>query len=484
MFYSQKISDLELINQLLNEGKDAEGAILEYNKKYGASLNADKTLITASVKLQKTALGQIKNQAKYAENVKKANETLKASYQKQAEYMGNSLDMAKDLYEAFSDLYEALGGDKDSPVAIFANMGMNMAETVVNTIMLQMQLAAATVQAEAMGVAMNSAMGIVGWIVMAIQLIVEGIKAIVAYNDNQLQAQIETWAEGVEHLQKEYEKLEKVIESAISFETYRDAFEEMQDNLQQQIKNTQAMIEAEQEKKKTDNDQIKEWQEDIEEAQEQIKENMEQFYEDMGGFGSAENYKSAAEDFIDAWYNAFKETGNGLEGLKEQWDEYFDNIIKKQLLMKVGQKYIQPLLEKVDAMLDDQIMDSSEMDYLRKMAEETSVGLNEILTNFAESLGEFGLGTGSELEGLSKGIQGVTEVTAQALEAILNPMRLYVIDSNKQLTEIAERVLNFENPQNPILAELKQQTEYIEEIRTFLNSVISRQGSPSIRVSM
>jgi hypothetical protein len=124
------------------------------------------------------------------------------------------------------------------------------------------------------------------------------------------------------------------------------------------------------------------------------------------------------------------------------------------------------------------------MDYLRKMTEETSVGLNEVLTNLAEILGGFGSSASGELEGLSKGIQGITETTAQALEAILNSMRLYVIDSNKQLTDIAERVLNFENPQNPILAELKQQTEYIEEIRTFLNSVISRQGNPSIRVSM
>ena len=122
--------------------------------------------------------------------------------------MGNSLDMAKDLYEAFSDLYEALGGDKDSPVAIFANMGMNMAETVVNTIMLQMQLAAATVQAEGMGAAMNSAMGIIGWIVMAIQLVVKLITAIVQVHDNNLQKQIDAWAEGVEMLKKEYEKLE------------------------------------------------------------------------------------------------------------------------------------------------------------------------------------------------------------------------------------------------------------------------------------
>lgn len=485
MNLQEEIAQLEYIVQLKNEGEDLDKAILEYESKYSTFLKNGQKTAKERLTNAKNEVKESQKREKTAKDIVKSEEKLKASYQKQAEYMGDSLDMAKDLYEAFSDLYEALGGDKDSPVAIFANMGMNMAETVVNTIMLQMQLAAATVQAEAMGVAMNSAMGIVGWIVMAIQLIVEGIKAIVAYNDNQLQAQIETWAEGVEHLQKEYEKLEKVIESAISFETYRDAFEEMQDNLQQQIKNTQAMIEAEREKKKTDDDQIKEWQEDIEEAQEQIKENMEQFYEDMGGFGSAENYKSAAEDFIDAWYNSFKETGNGLAGLEEQFKEVMDNLVKKQMLMKVGERMFKPLFDMVDKYIDnDGVMSTEEMADVNKKAQSVMIATNEALTKLADSLGIVSdLGT-TELEGLSKSIQGVTEVTAQALEAILNSMRFYVIDNNKQLTEIAERVLNFENPQNPILAELKQQTEYIEEIRTFLNSVISRQGNPSIRVSM
>lgn len=484
MNLQEEIAQLEYIVQLKNEGEDLDKAILEYESKYSTFLKYGQKSAKERLTNAKNEVKESQKREKTAKDIVESEEKLKASYQQQAEYMGDSLNMAKDLYDAFSDLYEALGGDKDSPVAIFANMGMNMAETVMQTIMLQMQLAAATVQAEAMGVAMNTAMGVVGWIVMAIQLIVEGIKAIVAYHDNQLQKQIETWAEGVEHLQKEYEKLEKVIENAISFETYRNTFEKMQENLQAQIKNTREMIEAEKEKKNTDDDQIKEWEEEIEESLEQIKENTEQFYEDIGGFGSAENYKSAAEDFVDAWYSAFKETGNGLEGLQEQWDELFDNIIKKQAVMHIGQKYIQPLLQEVDKALDDGLMESSEMDSLRKMAEETSLGINEYLTALTQSLGEFGGGAGSELEGLSKSIQGVTETTAQALEAILNSMRLYVIDNNKQLTEIAERVLFFENPQNPILAELKQQTEYIEDIRLFLNSVINRQGNPSIRVTM
>lgn len=484
-WYNDEISQLEYINQLMNEKKDVSQQIQEYNAKYGRELTANQNEISKQQKSVKEVVKGIQKEAKAAEDIVDENKNLSKSYQKQAEYLGIGLKMAQDLYDAFSDLYEALGGEEDSPVAIFADMGMSMAETVIQTIMLQLQLQAASIAAEGMGAAMNSAMGIIGWIVMAIQLIVKLITAIVQVHDNNLQKQIDDWAEGVEYLEKKYEHLEKTIENALSFETYRDTFEEMQDNLQAQIENTNKMIKAERDKKKTDDDQIKEWQEQIEEDQKKLLEIQEQFYEDMGVFGSAENYKSAAEDFIDAWYSAFKETGNGLEGLKEQWDEYFDNIIKKQILMRAGEKYIQPLLDEVDkAVGESGEITSSEMEKLRRMAEETSVGLNEVLTNLAENLGGFGTSASGELEGLSKGIQGITETTAQALEAILNSMRLYVIDNNKQLTEIAERVLNFENPQNPILAELKQQTEYIEEIRTFLNSVISRQGNPSIRVTM
>ncbi len=485
MQLNEEIAALEYILQLKNENKDAENAIAEYNKKYTANLKDGQKSAQDRLTAVKNEVNESQKREKTAKNVVKAEEKLKKSSQQQAEYMGNSLDMAKDLYDAFSDLYEALGGDKDSPVAIFADMGMSMTETVIQTIMLQMQLESATVAAEGMGAAMNTAMGVVGWIVMAIQLIVKAISAIVQVHDNKLQAQIEAWQEGIETLEKEYKKLEKVTENAISFETYEKTFEAMQKNLQTQIANAQAMIAAEEDKKNPDDDKIKELTESIEEDTAQMVENVNKRLEDLGGI-SPDNYKSVAEDFVDSWYSAFKETGDGMSGLQEQWNEILDNMVKKQAIMKVGEKLIQPLLKTIDQHLDDDnIIDTEEMQDIQGKIEAANVAIDDTLKKFIELFGNFGFDeTSSELEGLSKSIQGVTETTAQALEAILNSMRFYVIDNNKQLTEIAERVLNFENPQNPILAELKQQTEYIEDIRTFLNSVISRQGSPSIRVSM
>ena len=113
------------------------------------------------------------------------------SLKKQAEALGEVQKMANDLYDAFVELSEALGADSDSPAAIFADMGMNMLNAVLNAIMLQAQLKAVETGAYAAGTAINTAMGVIGWIVMGIQLVVAGINAIAKANDNKIVARLE-----------------------------------------------------------------------------------------------------------------------------------------------------------------------------------------------------------------------------------------------------------------------------------------------------
>jgi hypothetical protein len=78
-----------------------------------------------------------------------------------------------------------------------------------------------------------------------------------------------------------------------------------------------------------------------------------------------------------------------------------------------------------------------------------------------------------ELSGLQRGIQSVTEETAQALESLLNSTRFFVADSNTKLTLLVD---SFTNPEsaNPILSELRSQSEMIRAIRDMFSSVIGR----------
>ena len=491
--YKSQEESLQTINQLVNEKKDATQAIEEYNAKYGTNLEtqwADQQDILNMTKeqtdeLQKLAKKETERK-KNAQGIVDANEAYLFALQKQHQYLGDTLQMANDLYGAFESVLavcDEWGAELDESVAIFAQAGMDMTNTVIQTIQLQIQLNIAAQEATGLGVAMNTAMSVIGWIVMAVQLLTTALSAIAKAHDNSLQKQIERDAEAVELLQKRFEKLEDAIDNAMSFGQYQKEFDEAKRNLDEQIRLTKDMIALEEDKKKTDKDAIKGYKDEIEDYNEQLKEMEEKRYEDMGGFGSDEAYKDAAESFIDAWLSAYKETGDGLEALQDQWDEYFDNLVKKQMMMHISNKYIKGLLEQVDKAIGaNGIVTGDEMANLKAMAEQSSIELNAIMKQFADALGIEGLTDGTKLEGLSESIQGVTEVTAQALEAILNSMRFYVIDNNTQQKRLVEIMESWETPTSPILAELKAQTSYLSSIESLFNSVVDRNGSPAVRV--
>lgn len=75
------------------------------------------------------------------------------------------------------------------------------------------------------------------------------------------------------------------------------------------------------------------------------------------------------------------------------------------------------------------------------------------------------------MSGLQAGIEGITEETAQALEALLNSMRYYVADSNTQIKGIYTLLLN-PPTENPFIKELRSQTLLLSSIDTMLNAVI------------
>lgn len=429
-----------------------------------------------------------KNQASLAQQQLQRYAKLTNQYEKQAQVLADIRGAFNNLVGAATELGEALGMDEMSKMwtEIGGNVfdtGLAIAEGALGLKAQKLALDENATAAKKFGYKMNMALGIIGYIVMAIQLVAKVITAINEAHDNKLQKQIERDAEAVELLQKRYEKLEEAIDNAMSFGEYKKEFDEAKRNLDEQIRLTRDMIALEEAKKKTDKDAIKGYKDEIEDYNEQLKEIEEKRYEDMGGFGSDEAYKDAAESFIDAWLSAYKETGDGLEALQGQWDEYFDNLVKKQMTMHIANKYIKGLLEQVDKAIGaNGIVTGDEMSNLKAMAEQSSIELNAIMKQFADAFGIEGLTDGTKLEGLSESIQGVTEVTAQALEAILNSMRFYVIDNNKQLIDIANTLLSWESPTSPILAELKAQTSYLSSIESLFNSVVDRNGSPAVRV--
>lgn len=370
--------------------------------------------------------------------------------------------------EAAKEALDMMGVDSDSIANTFIDLGTNLKDIGLSALQQ-------AVNFKVMGIAANSALGVIGWIAIALQGIVTIFSSLFKAHDKRLENQIGIHLEKVEELEREYEDLEKSIESAYSSSTYDQAQDDAIANLEEQNKALERAQAAERDKKKTDQDRIDEWEQQKLENLEKIAELERQAVEAYGGFGTSDNLKSAAEDFVSAWMDAFNETGNGLDALSDKMDEWLNNAIQKQLLMRLSEQYITPLLSQFDQIFEEtsdmgRNMSKAELEAWKKIYEKNSKEFDEKAKAYLQALDIKPTGAESELSGLQRGIEGVTETTAQALEALLNSMRYYVSDTNGILRQLYASFMSADETMNPMLYELKQHTTLLNAIHSLLNS--------------
>ena len=311
-------------------------------------------------------------------------------------------------------------------------------------------------------------------------------KVVVGFNkmhDQQYAEIIAEQTKRVENLQRAYENLQKQVDNIMSLSDYRKMFRDLQDNIEARIEAEEAIIAAEQAKKDSDEEALKEANDRIQALLDESKETTEKMLEGLGGFGSEANMSSAAQEFADAWLSAYKETGDGLDALTEKWDDYIDNVVAKQLMLKGSEMFLKPIMQMLDGYLADSEYTTKEAQEVQKKLDELMPKLNEYWKSITAGF-DIKPGEGNaeyEMSGLQRGIQAVTEETAQALEALLNSVRFYVADTNMKVASLA----SFDPELNPLLAELKLQTTHLKSLDTLMKSVVKTghpQGESGIRV--
>lgn len=323
----------------------------------------------------------------------------------------------------------------------------------------------------ASGVARIMAGDYIGGSIQALQGLASTIGSIFSVGDKAYEREIQRQLEIVENLGDAYDDLKEASEKAFSVEELKEYNKALDENIDKQITALKSAIAAEEAKKKSDKDEIEEYYKQIEELEKERAENQKSYLEELGAIGE-DNYKSAAQNFIDAWLDAFLETGDGLDALNGEFEEFFNDMIKKQLLIRGANKFLEHFFEEFDKMFEgDGEVTKDELENIGKLAGTTFEDLNDFLINLAESLGIKGGVNGGELSELTKGIQGITETTAQALEAILNSMRYYVVDSNSQLKLIYNAFTSLDGNANPMLAELRTQTVQLRNMYELWNTL-------------
>ena len=436
--------------------------------------------------------GELENQLEITNKSIKNNKDIIKNYdlqiariKKQSDAIGDVHSLAKDLYNAFKGLYEALGGDDDSPAAIFADMGMSMADTVVQTLQLQANvlatkasLDAASVSATSFSYALNTATGVIGWIVMGVQLLTQAISAVVKAHDNEIQKQIEIEQDNLDKLIKKYDDLENAIDKAYNVKQLEQYSAEAKHLADLMIKSYNEQIALEESLKNKDEDRIKDLHDAIADVEEDLAKTQEDLFSQVTA-GILDSPRDAAEEFLDAWLESFREVGDGLDGLSESADEMIANLVKKQIALTVVSPYLERWKKQLSNYIDtdkgDLQLSVSEANEFAETIKKELPYLSDSLMNAFEPIANLInlYGEEGELGGLQKGIEGITETQAEVITAYLNSLRYYVAEQNSYLVDIANRVLGTSDTDNPMLAQLRIIASQTAAINDLLNSLVT-----------
>lgn len=290
---------------------------------------------------------------------------------------------------------------------------------------------------------------------------------------------IKRLTEKVEDLDYAYQKLEKSIEAAYTFDDYNAGYEQSIKNLEMQKKSYEEMARLEAAKKKTDKKKQKEYERAAEEAQEKMDELKKSRIEAMG---STTDYLSEAQSFVDAWLDAYREVGDGTDALKEHWDEFMDSLVVKQAAAALVSKRLEKVIGRINDAIDAGMVGTDLSSVIKNATAEWDAGsaqLNQALKEFFDAMG-INLGKAGDfgLSDLQQGIQNITEPQAAAIEAYLNSMRFAVYRHTEQLDALIAAVsAQYGAGENPIVTELKGIRSVLDTIdRRFSSIVESRAG--------
>lgn len=262
--------------------------------------------------------------------------------------------------------------------------------------------------------------------------------------------------------------------------------------MQEQLSELEKQRQAEIDKKKTDDSKVADYENQIAEMKQQIKEFAEETAESLYGI----NLKDWASQLGDALYEAWQKGEDGAEAFKNKVADIMGDVMNSILkisILEPAMQQLQKMLFGEDGMsgyfgkdfsLDERELESI-ADYLMGVSEKTDdyYSMLDKLNNYMEK--KYGISMKEEEEengsGLSKGIQNVTENTANLLASYINAIRADVSVKREYVRRLVEELF----PAYNVIAQaqLRQLTmiqintaknvEFVEEIRDILHRNIN-----------
>lgn len=306
--------------------------------------------------------------------------------------------------------------------------------------------------------------------------------------EKKLNREIEKQGRILSNLQRTYDRLNEALDEVWNTQHIKEYNAELEKNLQQQIAAQKQIVAAYEDMKGADKVGSVEW-ERLQEAKDELQnlydmqqELQDNIYEKITG-GIIDNTLDAISSWVDAWYDAFKETGDGLKGLEDNFNEMLLNLVKRQAVMKVAGRFIDQWNSVLERYVNnDDNLSFGEITSWANMIEQDLPALSSQLETFFKAFDGVLGDTQGNLSGLQRGVTQIQESTAQELASYLNSIRYIVMDSNIQLKTLISLSTESANIiDNPMINQLKIIAQQTSAINTLLNSLTAPHPTQSGR---
>lgn len=400
-----------------------------------------------------------------------------SKFQKQAQSLANNLQEISKIVGTIGSITEALGVDEDTNEII-----SDIAQSIEGVSEMAQGMAQMTT---------NPIAGVSG--------IIGGLwKTVSGWFDNankRIDRKIKKSEQAVNKLELAYIDLERAVSKSLGNAEIR-ARKLAIENKRLQLAQLQNQLRLEQSrsKKNRDDDKIVDLQKQIKELNGEIADMMEDITNNLLG----SDIKSAAEDFVNTWVDAWRQGEDTMEALNSKFTEMIDQMIMKSLASKLVATRLKPIWDMVDSITSESSESGADitMNELKRIKaligdKSISEAINQDLKNLYGALGiAYGSGkdSGQTLSNLQQGIQSITEDTAGALEAITNGISQQVYLQSDILSQIRNAVVGLDlDVQTGTMGEILLQLQQSHQVQMAIQNILmgwSNASGLAMRVEM
>ena len=456
-----------------------------------AKITSDPTATEAQIAGARQMVDYTKRQKDEAEktaaNWKKVEDAIGLS----ANQLMQMLNWGGDIAHAIADISEAMGADEED-VQYWNDIASGLDE-VSGAIQ---DIVSAAMSANVVGV-ISSALTAIPKMFVGFANIFSAGKI------KRANKEIKRQQELIEALEYSYSRLEKAAEKTFGADYLRNVNERLR-MLKAEAEAYRKQAEAERSKgKKRDKEAEKEYLEHARDTADEIEELNRGLQEKITGT----TVEKAAEDFANAWLDAYLSFGNTAEAIKEKFRDMMKTMVVNMALSGVVERMLKPLMDMIDERAADGELSSREIAEIMGAVPGYVDDIDNAMTVAMEALKAAGVDVGqlrdatdAETRGIAKGVASATSEEVNAATAVGKTL-LYYASPIPRIDENLARVVSIMegrgiasptasgtttgavdytgmfNTANQHLSSLPRMEQHLAEIHTMLGRALKTKGS-------